>query len=193
MATSEEITRWANEAAAGNKESEEKFVEATLGKLRSVVSKHWSRDRNGQGGITDVVNSTYKQFLVCCRGKASEIRNGEALLFETARLRIIQRIRALKTKMRDPQREIRGDATIENLVGAVPEPVAEIVHQEDLRRLQVLLEELPPEDQALLMSREFLDEPWDQIAEEAGVSVRTVQRRYANLLEELKTKLGGND
>lgn len=75
------------------------------------------------------------------------------------------------------------------------EPLDDLTHQEDCRRVREFLERLSECDKTLLLtsiSQSYDATTLDHLARLTGVSVRTLQRRRKELLDRLRQYVGGS-
>ncbi len=135
----------------------------------------------------DLVQETY--IRVANYPEATEIKNPRAFCFRIANNLALDHLRkrAYQEKFTD------GEACYETIASPAQEPAVAVHALQQLERLEVLIEQLPPmRRQVFLLSRvECLS--YKAIAQECGISERTVENHIYKALKTLKERFARHE
>lgn len=209
MATKSQLKKWANEARAGDRQAAEHLFQALGERLRAKTKAHCFKSRRlaGRIGPTEVVQSVFRRLVTPARGAGQPIADAEGYMFRMCVNRVLEELRRIDgpagpesssdgcgSERREARPGERGGDAVLAVSDGWPTPSSEVGAREEEARLIEAVERLAESDQALLALRCLPDTErptWEQLAPEFGETPDVLKKRYAKLLGDLRTALGG--
>jgi RNA polymerase sigma-70 factor (ECF subfamily) len=181
-------------AAAGERDAIETLLSRHLARLRAFVRLRMGPLVRSKESSEDLVQSVCREALRDLsrfeyRGEAS-LRNW---LLTQAERKVADRGRFWRRDRRDPAREAAPVEDAETLRGleSLFTPSQEAAAHEELERLERVFQELPPDDQEVILLARVMELPHEQIAERMGRSVSATWSLLSRALAKLALKLEG--
>jgi RNA polymerase sigma-70 factor (ECF subfamily) len=156
----------------------EELYRAHSGQLRG-----FARRRVGAHEAEDLVQDVYLRLLQ--KDSIAGLERPREYLFRVASNLAIDSARKMRTRSRVSDEDLGLVISPERMTS--PEEIVE--SRKALQRLQTSLDELPPMSRKVLLLNRLGDVTHEELADRMGVSVRTVERRMAKALKQLRRRL----
>jgi RNA polymerase sigma factor (sigma-70 family) len=141
--------------------------------LEPALMRYLRRNWYDRSEIADLRQETYlRVYEAAKRQRPSPVK---PFLFATARHLIIDRLRHKNVVPIDPV----ADMEWLNVYDTAPDPERHVAARQDLRRLQEILDALPPRSRQALLLRRVQGFSQAEIAAEMGIRVETVESHIA--------------
>lgn len=162
------------------------FVREVL-PLEAVLMKYLRRIRQNKADVDDLCQDVYVR--VCEAALQESPRSAKLFVFAVARNLVIDEMR------REQIIPIDAVTDLEALNVAADLPTADrtIIAREDLRRLHIALDELPPRCREAVLMRKVQNIPRREIAARMGIAEKTVSRHITEGICALANALYGED
>jgi len=165
-------------------DSQRALLVLLFNRYRGALTRHVERLVGSREDAAELVQETYLRVMRQIQASRFESA-ARAYLFQTATNLALDHFRRGKHRAHGNI----DDLSESELPGADPPPEQLVAEDQTLNRLRAAMLQLPEATREVLLRARMQNQSYAQISQELGVSVRTVERRMAEAMEQLTRTL----